>query len=305
MELIRLNHIDQWQPKDKIFAAIGQFDGLHKGHMRLIDEVLSLAHKHNAKGAVITFDPHPDYILKTREDLGYITPLAKKVRLLEEKGIDYVVVITFDEHLRQMSYQDFFNQFLSQLAGIVVGHDYRYGYKGLGNRETLKQQHKHVVVIDEVCLDNEKIGSNAIRQLLIQGDVKRIYDLMNRYYQISGTVSHGAKIGRLLGVKTANIELDDAYQILARGVYAVRVKLNETYYKGVCNIGINPSVNPIEKNRLEVHILDFSDDIYGQTIEVEFVVRLRDELYFANTKDLVAQIQEDIKKTRLIVMEGV
>jgi riboflavin kinase/FMN adenylyltransferase len=298
MDVIKVDYNNNLQFNEDVVAVLGQFDGLHKGHIELIEEAKKWAHEQKMKVAVITFDPHPDYVLKKRDYNGYLTPLPRKLELLQELGIDYVVVIHFDLPLSQLNPEDFYQRYLASINTIVVGNDYRYGFKGKGNVETLKATGKKVIACNVLTYDDQKIGSNMIRELLMAGDVEKILMLLNHPYNITGIVSHGSQVGRTLGIRTANIELIEDYQIIKKGVYVVKVEINGNKYLGVCNVGNNPSINTVERMRLEVHIFDFEDEIYGEKIGIDFIKRIRDEIYFHTKEELVAQIHKDIEFAR-------
>lgn len=298
MDVIRLKYNEELKFENNVVAAMGQFDGLHRGHVSLINTAIEEGKKQGLKVAVVTFDPHPDFVLKKRENYGYITPLPKKLQLLEELGVDYVILLHFDENLSKLEPVDFHNRFLSSFSTIVVGTDYRYGFRGKGNIETLRATGKKVIAVELLKTNDEKIGSNLIREYLMEGKVEEIYELMGRYYNITGTVSHGSKLGRTFGVRTANIELTEEYQMIKKGVYVVYVYVDKKKYLGVCNIGTNPTVNTVDKMRLEVHILSFDEEIYGKEISIDIIYRIRDELYFDSIDKLIKQIEDDIKFTK-------
>lgn len=297
MELLRVNYKETLHFPEPVVGILGQFDGLHIGHVQLIQTAIRIGKENNQKVAVMTFDPHPDFVLKKRENLGYLTPLPQKLKLLEELGVDYVVLIHFDLDLSQLLPEQFHSQFLSDVTTVVVGSDYRYGYRGSGNTETLKADNRNVVAFEVIKDENEKIGSNTIRGLLMEGRVEEIKRLLNRSYTITGIVGHGSKIGRTMGIRTANVELSEEYQVLKKGVYIVHVTIEGSLVHGVCNIGTNPTINTLEKMRLEVHLLNFEQDIYGKEITIEFLQRIRDELKFDSKEELIAQIHDDIRKT--------
>jgi len=294
MELIRLQLHESLQYQEPVVGIIGQFDGLHLGHMKLIEAGKQKAKELQIKTILITFDPHPDFVLGKRENLGYITPLDEKLRLLEETGIDQVVLIEFTLELSRLSPKQFFQKYLSTLSYIFVGTDYRFGYLGGGTIETLKKYHSHVVAVSILTYHHEKISSNDIRSLIMDGKVDEIYTYLHRYYNITGLVVHGDRIGRTIGIRTANIELIGDYQVIKTGVYAVQVTINQSRYLGVCNIGHNPTLNYIKQQRLEVHLLGFEGDLYHQVLSVDFLKRLRDEVIFPNREDLIKQINIDI-----------
>ncbi|MDD3382531.1 MAG: bifunctional riboflavin kinase/FAD synthetase [Bacilli bacterium] len=298
MELINIDYKGLSFDK-KIILAAGQFDGLHIAHLEIIKKTIENANINKCNSAIMTFDPHPDYFLNKREKLGYITPLNKKISLLESLGIDYLIVIKFDQNLCSMSFQDFEKNILNKLniIKIVAGFDFRYGYKGLGNVDTLKKQYE-IDVIDEIKYNGVKLGSNLIRDFLEQGNVKEVYKLLGRYYSIKGIVETGNKIGQTLGIRTANITLKDDYYILKTGVYGVYIDVRGKEYVGVCNIGNNPTLNYSERRKLEVHIFDFDQDIYNVEIIVKFVYYLREEKKFDSKEKLILEVNKDIQNVK-------
>lgn len=301
MELIRFDNKLTYN-LGKLAVALGEFDGLHIAHQELINNVVSYAKVNNIKSAVISFDPHPDFVLKKRVDQGYITPLKVKIEKLKELGVDYFILVPFTLEFASLSPIDFIQNYLQKLEIelIVVGFDYKFGYRGSGNPETLKKYY-NVIVIDRIELANEKIGSNEIRKFLIDGDMDSVKKMLGRYYNITGKVVGGNKIGRTLGIRTANIEIEEQYQIIRKGVYAVYVNIAGVKYLGVCNIGNNPTINYVSIPRLEVHILDFNQDIYDQTISVVFIKFIRDEVKFSSIEEMVNQINQDIINAKQIL----
>ncbi len=297
MELIQLKDFEQLIFKEDVVGVIGQFDGLHLGHLKLINEAKAKANSLKIKTALITFDPHPDYVLGKRANYGYITPFFQKQVLIEEIGVDIMVIINFTLNLSKLSPLMFYKQFLASLKWIYVGSDYRYGFRGEGSVDTLKELHQNVVGVEVLKYHNEKISSSDLRNLISTGQVDQLYTYMKRYYNITGKVRHGNKVGRLLGIRTANLDLIGDYQIIKKGVYAVIVQIDDKKYLGVCNIGHNPTLNYTKKQRLEVHIIDFDGDLYDKIISVDFVKFLREEIPFKNKEDLIQQINLDISNT--------
>lgn len=298
MEVIRLHQHQQSLLVKPIVIGIGQFDGLHKAHLTIIGKVKEIAKEKKAASAIMTFDPHPDFILGKRVDESYITPLEKKIQILGEIGIDYLFIVNFTLEVASMESVEFIKRYLNPLPldTIVVGFDYKYGRRGLGTVETLKEHTKPAVVVhivEEILYKDSKMGATLIRELLVKGDVETVKEILERYYSISGIVSEGGKVGRILGFKTANIELSERYQELKSGVYGVIVRVKGVKHLGICNIGNNPTINTVARLRLEVHIMDFDEDIYGEEIAVDFVYRIRDELWFPKIEDLIEQIKCD------------
>lgn len=301
MELIRFSN-NQKYDLGPIVAALGEFDGLHLAHRTLINKACGFAREMHAKSAVFSFDPHPDFVLKKRINQGYLTPLSEKIRNLSEMGIDYFVIIPFSEEFSRITYQDFEKMVLGafDIRKIVVGFDYRYGYRGIGNSETLKVRYP-VFVLERIEMFHHKVGSNEVREHLLQGNIREVTALLGRYYRIVGKVIPGSQFGRQIGVRTANVALDESFQILKKGVYAVYATVEGIRYPGVCNIGNNPTVNYTEQLRLEVHIFDFYADIYDKIIMVDFVAFLRGEIKYNTVDAMVAQIQKDIAEAKEIL----
>lgn len=291
MELIKIDNLNNFIPSNLV-ACIGEFDGLHKAHNVLIEKVIELSKAYDKKSCVITFDPHPDYVLSKSEKEEYITPLKEKIKLLENK-IDYLIVINFNTEIANLSYLEFYNLFLNKIDYLVVGYDFRFGFKGLGNIDILKQLHKNVFVVDEVQLDGKKIGSKTIVNALKTGDIDLVNKLLGRYFKISGVVSKGSMIGRTIGYPTANVIFDDKYCLLKKGVYGVYINVFGKKHLGIANYGINPSFNKIDNPRLEVYIFDFDNDIYDLNVEVEIIGFIREEKKFDNIDEFLIQINKD------------
>lgn len=302
MELIRISENIKANIKDNLVVAMGQFDGLHYAHLELLKTAKQISTNKNIKSAVISFDPHPDFILKKRENHGYITPLKEKRELLESVGIDYFILVHFTESVATMLPNDFIETFLRPLTidTIVVGFDFKFGHRGTGKISDLESFTK-VEVIEEIKYDDKKMGSELVRSYLESGEIKHVTNILGRYYNITGKVITGNQVGRKIGIRTANLWIDEDYHFLKKGVYAVFVTIDKKRYFGACNIGNNPSINYTEKPRLEVHILDFDQTIYDKEISVDFVYFLRDEIYYQDKDDLVKQIHQDIVDVRQIL----
>ena len=294
MELIKLSLNNENKIPNDIVACIGEFDGVHIAHQKLIEEVVSISKKKQLKSAIITFDPHPDFVLKKKNDFTYITPLKDKISYVQSKyDLDYFIVINFSIELSQLPYIDFYNMFLKTLDTVVIGFDFRFGYRGLGNGSVLKELHDNVVVIEKIAINDEKIGSTNIIELLSNGKIQEVNKLLGRNYTLSGNVSLGSQIGNKIGYPTANIDIDENYCLLKQGVYAVNVIVDNKKHLGIANYGYNPSFNQVVKPRLEVNIFDFNEDIYSKYIEVEFLENIREELKFNSIDDFLIQIQKD------------
>lgn len=304
MKIIHLNYPNQIKTAEElgpISLALGFFDGVHKGHQRVIREAVTRAAQLEARSAVMTFDPHPSLVLGGRkEEVFYITPMREKMEILEHMGVDVCFVVRFTSDFAQLTPEEFIQFFIKDLGVVHVtaGFDYSFGCKGQGNMAMMKEKSGGsfgVTVISKQEDGEEKISSTRIRSLLKSGEVGAVCRLLGRPFRISGTVVNGDKRGRTIGFPTANVEPELGTFVPGRGVYAVRIQVQEQQYDGVCNIGFKPTFNnPDEKVlSIEVHILDFEKSIYGEKVVVEWHSRIRDEQKFSGIDELKAQIQRD------------
>jgi len=283
-------------------ATIGNFDGVHLGHQRVIDTLLSAARERQIPSNVITFAPlAKEYF--AAGSARRLQPLSQRINALEQLGIDQVLVLTFDENLAGMSPQNFVQQILVDGLGVrylSVGDDFRFGHKRKGDFAYLldagQTQEFDVQAHDTFLLGGERVSSGRIRKALSESDFETAATLLGRAYTISGTVSLGQQQGRTIGFPTANLVLD-AQHYAVNGVYAVRVLIDDEVLKGVANVGCRPTVNG-QENRLEVHIFDYEADLYGQEMEVEFVSKVRDEQKFESFDHLREQIILDAEIAR-------
>lgn len=290
----------------KLVIALGQFDGIHLAHLTIIKKVIKEAKDLNVKSAIITFYPHPDFVLGKRKEEGYLTPLEDKIELFRSLGLNYLIVLNFTKELGNMEPRDFEQNVLAKfdIEKIIVGFDYRYGRFGKGNVESLRKIY-NVTIIKEILFENEKMGSTQVRKYLIEGNTNKVKKILGRYYNIVGVVQPGSKIGTKLGYKTANILLSSSYYELKHGVYAVFVVIDKKRYFGVANVGYNPTLNIQDKARIEVHVLDFDNSLYGKSISIDFVFYIRLEKKFLNKEALQNQIQKDIAKAKQILNKEV
>ncbi len=286
--------------KPNTVAAIGFFDGVHLAHETLIKTMKAYAETHSMSTAVITFDVHPKAVLF---DLPYryITPLKKKLELIETHGIDTLYLIEFDEAKASMKPDAFIEQYLNRLDVIVCGFDFRFGHRGSGSVSTLKNHPEiKTIVVDELTHDGYKIGSTHIRDLIMAGRVGEVKETLGRYHTVAGTVIEGAKKGREIGYPTANIDTGD-YLIPKQGVYASFTRRSKRWYPSMSTVGHNPTLNKRHDLSVESHLFDFDEIIYGETIEIAFVERLRSEIAFDSAAALIEQIKEDERQTHGIL----
>ena len=308
MEVTDINEISK--PYKNAVLTIGNFDGVHKGHLVLLDKVREKADSMNGTAIAMTFEPHPIRVLKKNTPPQHITLYEQKVELLSQTGLDFLIRIPFTEKFASITAKEFVEEWLVKRIGmktIVVGKDYSFGKHREGDVNFLKtcaaQSGFEVVVVDwqQISTHNTtRISSTKIRELVMEGKIEAAEKLLGRYYQIRGQVVRGRdRGGKLLGFPTANINLHDEL-CPKTGVYAVTVECETGRYRGVANIGYSPTFDD-HVFTVEVHLLDFDEDIYGQKIRVNFVSRLRGEIKFSNIPELSNQITKDIEKARKIL----
>lgn len=299
MEIFNISDISEIKEENKKrVAALGFFDGIHKAHQSIIGRAVEAAEK-DYISAVITLDRSPkEYFGKTSEES--LTPTNKKNELLASLGVDEVYYLEFNEKLQNLSAEEFINNILKKLNVEMVfcGFDYRFGFKGLGTPELIKDSGIEVTVQEKQKIDEEKISTTVLKEFVRNGEFSKYKEYTGRFYSISGLVVKGRKLGRTINFPTANLELEDKYLLPeTNGVYITKIKVNNKIYKSVTNIGYNPTVSD-EKNKkfIETHILDFDEDIYGEKIEIYFYEFLRKEQKFESFDHLKEQLKLD-KKT--------
>lgn len=286
--------------------AIGNFDGVHRGHKELLARTVAVAKEAGRSAGVIVFEPHPSQFFHPEEPHFRLTPLEEKLRLLESLGIDVVVVLGFNANLVRLSAEEFVAQVLVERLGIshaVIGYDFYFGRGRTGTPETLKDEGVArgfgVTIVKQQAEEGQVFSSTAIRLHLAQGDIAGAARLLGHWWRVSGVVIDGNKVGTGLGFPTANIELPDGASLM-HGIYAVRVFVRDEVYTGAAYYGARPTVDD-GPERLEVFILDFSGDLYGHTIGVEFIAYLRGDKRFDGLEALKAQIAIDCEEARAIV----
>lgn len=300
--------IDPKQPLDfHTSAGIGNFDGIHLGHKKIIDAAKRRSRENSTRSCVITFNPHPQKVLG-RKDLSLIFPLEKRFEMLEATGIDAVVCLNFTRELSKVSAENFIKDILLdrlKIKDIVVGPGFSFGHRRKGNVDLLRsmgETHGFNTVVAEVArVDDQVVSSSAIRKLVRDGEISEANRFFGYDYYIEGVVVEGERRGRKLGFPTVN--LDTEWEILPRpGVYATYVRLPDGFHESITNIGIRPTFEE-SKLTVETHLFDFNNDLYGKKVGVSFVERLRDEKRFASVDELVAQIEHDVAAVRGILRD--
>ncbi len=293
---IYYNTFDQIKNRRPITLTMGNFDGLHIGHQRLIERVLKYR---DTKHAILTFDPHPSTILRN-QPFRTLTQKQDKIELFSAYPLDFAFVVKFDRQFSTLSVEEFIT-FLKQLSvkRLVIGRDARFGYRGQGTIDDLRKSFV-VDIVPDLVYEHVRVSTTYVKDFLQHGDLDSVKNLLAKNYTIKGKVVHGNKVGQLLGFPTANVNYDN-YFLPRVGVYYVKVFIHRKYYDGMANIGYNPTVNYSIEKRLEVFVFDFKKEIYNQHIHVTFMKYMRDEIKFKSKEALIAQLNEDEKRIRHII----
>jgi riboflavin kinase / FMN adenylyltransferase len=307
--MIVIDDIIMNDKKSDNYVALGSFDGLHYGHLSLVRKTIQVAKEKNGKSMVFTYKNHPKTIVKPDSVPKLIMDLDTKLEYLEEENVDIVVLRTFTKEFMSIEAEDFIKLLCEDynVKGIVVGFNFRFGHKNLGNIDLLKElQNKYgyeLYIIDPYTYKGEIISSTRVRNCILEGNVSEATDMLSKPYLIKGKVIHGKQLGRTIGIPTANLEFDNKMVIPEKGVYYTNVKYNGSIFKGLTSVGYNPTVNGKELT-IETYILNFDEMIYDEELKVYFVERIRDELKFDTLDELVEQIRKDedfIKNKDIII----
>lgn len=284
-------------------VTVGTFDGVHKGHQILLDRIKAIAAEDDADSVLLTFYPHPRLVLfPEQNDLRLLTSLDEKIALLEKSGINHLIVHPFTKDFSRTTALEYVRDIL--VAGIgmhklVIGYDHHFGRNREGSLENLRLiAPDYGFGIEEIpaqMIDDVNVSSTKVRNALLEGDVVRANDFLGYAYSLSGEVVKGNEIGRSMGFPTANLQPTYAYKLVpGNGVYAVTVHFDDRVYHGIANVGKRPTIARSEVNAvIEVHLFNFSSDLYGKILEVNFHARIRNEIKFDNIAALKAQIEKD------------
>lgn len=306
MRIIK-NNITKIPKSDFNIATIGSFDGIHIGHKKILQTLTKIAKKNNGKSILITFWPHPRYVLKNNNDFKLLTSLDEKIKLFEKNKIDILYIVDFSLKFSKVSANKFIENILLEKLKInclLIGYNNNFGRNREGNIRYLEENKKKfdidIISIPKQSVDKISISSTKIREYLNNGKISSANRLLGRKYSINGKVVRGNGIGRKINFPTANIEIDEPKKLLPKsGVYAVEVILNRKIYLGMLNIGYNPTIKN-EKKSIEVNIFEFSEDIYNNKISINFIRRIRNEKKFKNLNELKKQLIIDKKKVKSI-----
>ena len=294
------------QPLPPGWLTIGSFDGVHRGHVKVIRRLVRRAQRDGVPATVMTFDPHPRCVLAPDTCPLSLTTVDEQAELIAELGVDHLVVMPFSRQLSQLTATEFMEKVTRRvpLRGLVIGYDFALGHQRRGDRSFLESYGDHhgfeVEVITPHSREGSIISSSKIRTLLLEGRVAHAARLLGRHYSITSFVEHGTGIGSRIGYPTANFAITPNKLVPKQGVFAVWVDVDDRAYPGAMNIGYRPTFG---ENRLtvEAFIFDFNRDIYQQTVRARFVQRIRDEKRFDSPEALVKQISRDVARARAIL----
>ena len=276
--------------------AIGNFDGMHLGHQALLQKLMQTAQKLNLKPALMTFEPHPREFFAPASAPPRLCSLREKLEFFADAGVERVYVCAFNRHFAKITAEDFMRRILREAINaraVLVGEDFRFGAKRAGSIENFVQQQFNLISLPQVDAGGARVSSTRVREALAAGRLDEAAQLLGRSYSISGKVVHGAKRGRQLGFPTANVHMRHERPALT-GVYAV--KLDGLH--AVANLGVRPTITGVPKLTLEVHVLDYSGDLYDKHVHVQFLHKIRDEMKFNGLDALKVQIAKDVEVAR-------
>jgi riboflavin kinase/FMN adenylyltransferase len=290
-----------------LFLAIGVFDGVHRGHKAVISTSADHARAANGTSVVVTFDPHPEKVLRPQAAPHLLSATQHKIALIRALGVDYLLVISFDKQFAATEPEDFVQKLVDHskpLREICVGHEWSFGKNRRGNLALLKKLGANfnfdVVGIPPVKINGTVVSSTAVREAVEKGDLAKAAEVLGREYTILGTVTRGDNLGKKIGFPTANLSAHSE-QFPPNGVYAAEARIEGQLNRGVINLGFRPTVSSGTSERvLEIHLFDFDRDIYGQDVEVRFLKFLRPEKKFESLDALVQQIRHDVEQARQI-----
>lgn len=297
------NELSRLCPNQDTLLTIGVFDGIHVGHQQLIQKLKQKAFDSKLLPGVVTFDPHPRYVVTPGIELPCLTTPQEKIEILKKLGLEVIALITFTSDVANLSAREFLMKLKKHLKmkGLVIGPDFAMGHGREGNKDNLFSLSREIgfslEILPAISINGDIISSTSIRKALTNGDLGKVTLLLGRPFALTGNVVKGDERGRLIGFPTANLKAEKDKTIPVDGIYITMVWIDGKPYNSVTSIGIRPTFGKKERT-VETYILDFSGDLYGQQLKVEFLERLRDEKKFSSAEELITKIAEDVKQAR-------
>jgi len=293
-------------PQGETLLTIGVFDGVHAGHRYLLKKLQERAAERNLLSGVVTFNPHPQSVLHPRSQLPWLTSLNDRVGAFRKLGVNIVSVLTFTPKVARLSAREFISLIKKNLGmrGILVGPDFALGKGKEGNIDLLRslgcEMGFSVDVIPPFKINGEIVSSTLIRRALAEGDMRKVKNLMGRYFYLEGKVITSEKRGRVLGFPTANLDIKPQQALPENGIYATIAQVEGGHFPSATNVGIRPTFGTGEE-MVETHLLNYKGNLYGKDMRVEFVQKLRDEERFSSSEELKTQIEKDIREVEAIL----
>lgn len=289
-------------PQNSVVTT-GTFDGVHQGHKTIVKRLKKIASAAAGETVLITFHPHPRIVLQKNPDLKLLSTIDERIALIKSTGINHLVIIPFDKNFAALSSIEFVQNILVEKIGtkkLVIGYDHHFGKNREGSFQHLKKfGPQYGFTVEEIPaqeINDVNISSTKIRAALESGDLKKANDFLGHAYTISGKVVKGEQLGRSIGFPTANIEIESKYKLIPKqGVYAVKAIIGRKKYHGMLNIGVRPTVNDKNRETIEVNFFDFEGNLYGTTLVVELIQRIRDEKQFTGVSELKLQLERDLE----------
>ena len=303
------NSIEEFIPKFKVALTLGTFDGVHIGHQSIIEKLNEVAEKIDGESVLMTFYPHPRHVLHpNNQKLKLLSTIEERSEMLKEYGLKHFIIQEFTKKFSQLKSENFVKEILVDklcVKKLIIGYDHHFGRNREGNYEKLLRLSNlysyEVEKIDPLNYMGSSVSSTKIRKKIHENKFKEVRKLLGKYFSFSGKIIEGKKMGKKIGYPTANIIVENVNKLMPNdGVYAVYIKVNSKDYMGMMNIGYNPTFNSSKKS-VEVHILDFNEDIYGIDVKVSIVEKIRKEKKFLSVEDLKKNLDIDKKKVRQLL----
>lgn len=280
--------------------TIGTFDGIHIGHQKILKDLIQAAKTNQTKSVLLTFFPHPRMVLQQNVSLELLNTIEEKSTLLEQMGLDYLIIHPFSKEFSRLTALDFVRDVLVNqlnISKLIIGYDHHFGKNREGNIDQLREySHLYDFEVEEIPaqdIDDVSVSSTKIRNALHEGLLKTANKYLGYNYMVHGTVVNGKKLGGKIGFPTANIDVKEDYKLIPKtGVYVIQTTINNTPYKGMLNIGYRPTVDG-KHQTIEAHLFDFDGDLYGAFLKIEFLYFLREEQKFDSIDHLIAQLKKD------------
>ncbi|TXK78459.1 bifunctional riboflavin kinase/FAD synthetase [Mesonia sp. K4-1] len=291
-------------------VTIGTFDGVHIGHQKIIDRLIDVAKKNHLESAILTFFPHPRMVLQKEVGIKLINTIEERKKIIKSKGVDHLVVYPFTKEFSRLTAREYVEQILVKKLNakkIIIGYDHRFGRNRNANIQDLKELGKTfgftVEEISKQDVEDVAVSSTKIRKAIEEGDIEKANTFLGNLFSLYGKIIKGKSLGKTLGFPTANLEIKEDYKIIPKnGVYIVKAYLNNKWVFGMMNIGTNPTVGG-DIQTIETYFLDFSQDLYGQELNIQMLKRIRDERKFGDVDQLIEAMNKDLEQTKTYIQQ--